>query len=370
MMKLSDIDQNFKLSNALGKDGLVWINARDPRIALYGLFYDVEKGAYYRLPEALAETVSPGVKNLSCHTAGGRIRFCTDSEYVAITAVQKKPSGIMPHMAFLGSSGFDAYVYDSGMYTFCGSFIPPVDRDESYQSVISFEGKKLRDITINFPLYDRVDSLYIGISDNAVLSAAPGYALDKPIVYYGSSITQGGCASRPGTSYEAIISRDLNLDYVNLGFSGSAYAEGQMARYLASLDPCIYVLDYDHNAPNDDLLKKTHWPLYETIRICHPDVPIVFVTRPDQPFLESKREVVRKNKAVILANYNRAIANNDRNIYYIDGNTFFSGYGMSDCTVDGTHPNDLGFYRMAKVIEASLSAIISDLLAVSTVQRQ
>lgn len=370
MMKLSDIDQNFKLSNDLGKDGLVWINARDPRISLYGLFYDVEKGAYFRLPEAVAETVSPGVKCLACHTAGGRIRFCTDSEYVAITALQKKPSGIMPHMAFLGSSGFDAYVFDSGKYVFCGSFIPPVGRDESYQSIISFEGKEMRDITINFPLYDRVDSLFIGISDSAVLCAAPGYALDKPIVYYGSSITQGGCASRPGTSYEAIISRDLNLDYINLGFSGSAYAEQQMAGYLASLDPCVYVLDYDHNAPDDAFLKKTHWPLYETIRSCHPDVPIVFVTRPDQPFLKSKREVVRKNKAIILANYNRAAANGDQHIYYIDGNAFFSGYSMSDCTVDGTHPNDLGFYRMAKVIGASLSAIISDLRAAAAVQRQ
>lgn len=358
-MKLSDIDQNFQLANDLKKEDLVWINARDPRFRLYGVFYNEEREGYFRLPESVAEKVSPGVKSLSRHTAGGRIRFCTDSEYVAIGAVQKKPTGIMPHMAFLGSSGFDAYVFDNGRYTFCGSFIPPVDRGESYQSLLTFEGKELRDITINFPLYDRVDALFIGISRHAALSGAAEYALDKPIVYYGSSITQGGCASRPGTSYEAIISRDLNLDYVNLGFSGSAYAEQPMAEYLSSLDPCVYVLDYDHNAPNDAFLQKTHWPLYETIRLCHPEVPIVFVTRPDQPFLKSKQELVKKNKAVILANYQRAVANKDRHVYYIDGNAFFSGYGLSDCTVDGTHPNDLGFYRMAKVIEATLSDILS-----------
>lgn len=259
-MKLSDIDRNFQLTNDLKKEDLVWINARDSRIRLHGVFYDAEQEGYFRLSENVAEKVSPGVKSLSRHTAGGRIRFCTDSKYVAIGAVQKKPTGIMPHMAFLGSSGFDAYVFDSGRYTFCGSFIPPVDREESYQSLLTFEGKELRDITINFPLYDRVDALFIGISRHASLSGAAEYALDKPIVYYGSSITQGGCASRPGTSYEAIISRDLNLDYVNLGFSGSAYAEQPMAEYLSSLDPCVYVLDYDHNAPNDAFCRKPIGP--------------------------------------------------------------------------------------------------------------
>lgn len=358
-MNLSNIDKNFCLSNDLKKDGLVWIDARDPRISLYGVFYDAKTEAYLRLPESVAGSVSPGVKSLCRHTAGGRIRFCTDSEYIAVAAVQKKPSGIMPHMAFLGSSGFDAYVFDSGKYTFCGSLIPPVDRGDTYQSILSFDRKAHRDITINFPLYDRVDTLWIGISDQASLSAAPGYARKKPIVYYGSSITQGGCASRPGTSYEAIISRELDLDYVNLGFSGSAYAEPEMAEYLASLDPCAYVLDYDHNAPNAEFLQKTHWPLYETIRLRHPKVPILFITRPDHPFLRSKQEIWAANRAVILGNYEKAVEAQDRNIFFLDGNTFFSEYGMSDCTVDGTHPNDLGFYRMAKVIGGTLAEILS-----------
>jgi hypothetical protein len=138
----------------------------------------------------------------------------------------------------------------------------------------------MREITINFPLYSEVNELYIGLMrDSLVLESAP-YRIEKPIVYYGSSITQGGCASRPGNAYEALVTQALGINHINLGFSGNAKGEKEISEYICSLDMSAFVYDYDHNAPDIEHLKNTHERMFKEIRASHKDVPIIIMTRP------------------------------------------------------------------------------------------
>ena len=215
-MNITEIDKNLKVETNIEKAGLVFHNGRETPFKIYGIFHDGEK--YRRIPDSVAENTSPGVRCLASNTAGGRVRFITDSPYVAIKAVL--PHNVLfSHMPLAGVAGFDMYVYENGRYTAERTFVPPYDFENGYELLWdSRDGDKERFITINFPLYNDVYELYIGLKEGSVLKPAPEYSIQKPIVYYGSSITQGGCASRPGSCYQAIISRKYDADYINLGF--------------------------------------------------------------------------------------------------------------------------------------------------------
>ena len=173
------------------------------------------------------------------------------------------------------------------------------------------------------------------------------------MVYYGSSITQGGCASRPGNIYQNILSRELNMDYFCMGFSGSAKVEKEIADYMAGLEMCAFVSDYDYNAPSVEHLERTHFALYEAIRNKNPELPYIMITLPSKGI----NEAVSRRK-IIMESYIKALDRGDKNVYFIDGGSLFAGDEYDNCTVDGCHPNDLGFYRMARGIMPILKEIL------------
>lgn len=339
MNKIMLIDSNFKVKTKSDIENIKFYDINQPPFKIYGIFY--ESGKYRRIPENVAKTVNEGVYGLHANTAGGRVRFKTDSPYIAIHA--EMPSiGKMPHFALTGSAGFDLYIGKENE-KFIASFVPPFDICDGYESVIRFDSSEMRDITVNFPLYSDVSALYIGVSDNAVISPAEPYKFEKPIVYYGSSITQGGCASRPGNSYESIISRRLNADYVNLGFSGSAKAETEIAEYINKTEMSAFVYDYDYNAPTSEHLNETHEKMFRIIRNANPHLPIILLSKPK--FSLNKDDENRLD--IIKTTYMNAIKNGDKNISLNEGRKLMET-AKDDGTVDGCHPNDLGFMSMAK----------------------
>lgn len=312
----------------------------DEPFTVYGVFR--ENGKYRRLPEQIARSVSEGVYDLHVNTAGGRVKFITDSRVIAINA-RMCSIGKMPHFALTGSAGFDLYTGEQEEYY--GSFIPHFDISSGYESELHFETAEEREITINFPLYSGVESLWIGLEEHAAVKKTAGYQYEKPVVFYGSSITQGGCASRPGSSYESIISRALRTDYINLGFSGNAKAEEEISEYISNLDMSVFVYDYDHNAPNLAHLEATHSRMFRQIREKNPDLPVVMLSRPKYRLTQEEQE--RLN--VIRKTYEDALSAGDRNVYLIEGPELMR-YAENEGTVDDCHPNDLGFWSMAKVL--------------------
>ena len=339
MKNIAAVDKNFKVETEIEKSDIRFYDVDNEPFCVYGLIRD--NGKYRRIPESVAKTVNDGVYMLHANTAGGRVRFTTNSRYVAIHAKMEN-IGKMPHFAFSGSAGFDLYVKN----TYTKTFMPPIDIKDGYESVIEFDSRREREITINFPLYSDVIKLYIGLEETAEIKPASPYRNAKPIVYYGSSITQGGCASRPGMSYQSILSRKFNYDYINLGFSGSARAEDEIVNYIKNLEMSAFVLDYDHNAPSPQHLLESHEKMFLAIRKEHPDIPIIMMTRPK--YRLTKDEKARRE--VVLKTYQYALARGDENVYFIDGKAL-TALCKDEGTVDNTHPTDYGFVSMAKGIE-------------------
>lgn len=189
-MKIGEIDRNLAVETRLDIKGLRYRNALEEPFDIYGLYQPRETGVYRRMPEETAEQVSQGVLDLSAHTAGGRIRFRTDSPYVAVKA---KLTGqcFMPHMPLTGSHGLDLYVYDGEADVFKGTFVPPVESPKDFESVLYVYNAGMNEITINLPLYSGISQLYIGLDEKAQVEHGRKYRSRKPILYYGSSITQG-----------------------------------------------------------------------------------------------------------------------------------------------------------------------------------
>lgn len=349
MNDIAKIDKNFEVKKA-DENGIVYYNCLDKPFKIYGLILPDEKEPFFkRMPTSVAKSTSEGVFGLYARTAGGRVRFVTDSQTVAIKATLPQISR-MSHFPLTGSAGFDIYEGTSYFKT----FVPPIDIKDAYSSSVKFPTKKERVITINFPLYSSVSSLKIGLEEGCFIKQAPEYKTAVPVVYYGSSITQGGCASRPGTCYQNIITRELDCDHINLGFSGNAKAEDVMAQYIAGLEMSAFVYDYDHNAPNVEHLKATHEKMFLTIRKANPTLPIIMVSRP-QNNLDCE-EYTRR--AVIMQTYLNAKNAGDNNVYFVDGSVFFDIFGGDNCTVDNCHPNDLGFMCMATSIGEQLKKVL------------
>jgi hypothetical protein len=355
MADKEQMEYTLRFETDFAEKDIVFYDVRREPFSVFGLYDYKGEDAFIRIPDSVARATSDGVLRNSKHSSGGRIRFSTNSPYIVIKA---ELSCVVKHdhMPILGSTGMDLYIDSEADSIFYQSIRPGVNVTEGYTSIVRFDSAKMRKITINMPLYSGLKNVYIGISESASLGSGKKYVNDKPIVFYGSSITQGGCASRPGLCYQNIISRRRNLDFLNLGFSGSARGEETIANYMASLDMCAFVCDYDHNSSIAEL-QKNHSRLYDIIREKHPNLPYIMITRPD---LIHKYDDAYVRRGIVLDSYRRARAMGDEHVYFIDGEGFFMGPDADSCTVDGVHPNDIGFLKMADSIERGLLRALSE----------
>ena len=350
-MDLLKMDKNFRTENA-DIDAYDWYDIQSELFSLHGVYFDENEKIFTRMDKESRESVSAHVGVLATYTAGGRIRFRTNTPYIAIYSTQ--PCALNPNKGTLVNyCGFSYYA--NGV--FCGATCPNpkgiyIDgqREFSYDGVIHVrydivKTEKIYDAEIYFPLYNGVNSIKIGIKKGSMLEKAKPYTYERPVVFYGSSITHGGCASRPGTDYVNKISRMLDCDIMNFGFTGNAKGEENMARYMANIKASVYVLDYDYNAPSVEHLEKTHEPFYKKLREKNPDTPVVFISSPNPRY----RIDGAKRFETIKRTYENAVKNGEK-VALIDGTTFFGENDLGDCTVDGVHPSDLGFDKMTKVI--------------------
>ena len=363
-MKLHEIDKNLAVASNVTEPDLVWYDVQQSPFVICGVRFEEESGRFLRMPEAVAASVSDGVHHLNTHTTGGRVRFRTDSPFIAVRAVTE-PCHPMSHMPLTGQAGFDLYCIRDGKDTYFRTFIPPASWVDGFASGVKTFGE-YTDYTINFPLYHGVKQLYIGLKKDACVHAPTPYRHPAPVVFYGNSITQGGCASRPGNSYQGFLSRRLSTDFINLGFSGSGKGEIPMAEYIASLPMSVLVMDYDSNAPSEAHLRDTYFPFYDLIRKKNPTLPIILVTHPSALHGIYYKTAVdpavwgtfEGRFAIIKDTYDRAVAGGDRNIYFVDGKELYAGDEWDAVTVDGTHPNDLGFLRFAQRLEQTLAPLL------------
>ncbi len=347
---ITKIDKNVFVDTKINKSDIRFFDVNQAPFTVYGVTF--ENGLFRRMPEAIAKTVSNSVEILNKNTAGGKVRIQTDSPYVAIHAEMEYMCNISV-MPFTGSAGFDLYVRENGEDEYVKTFVPPEGAANGYESVIELGNSKMRELTIHFRLYRAGKALYSGVGNDATLLKPTPFAITTPIVFYGSSITHGGCASRPGNAYTAIVARYFDADHINLGLPGSALAEDAIADYIKQLNMSVFIYDYDHNSPSTEHLANTHSRMFKTIRAAQPTLPIVILNRPKYKL--SEEEVVRRN--IIRSTYEEAKQNGDNHVYFID-NDRLTQLCKSEGVVDGTHPNDLGFMSMAQAVIPVLKTIL------------
>lgn len=349
-MDITGIDKNFSVPTEIDRTGLCFYDVEQAPFRVYGT--KMVDGCYRRMPESVATATNNGVREMHTHTAGARVRFVTDSPRIAIRVLI---DGFMlqPRTSVCGSASLDVYV--NGEY--CNTFIPPHDPlavQNGYESVIETHLTEKAEILLHFPLFSSVTRLFVGLEEGSVLEPAAEYTLTKPVVCYGSSITHGACASRPGNCYENILSRTLDCDFLNLGFSGSACGEDAIAHHIATLEMSAFVLDYDHNSPSPAHLGRHHERMFKIIREAQPDLPILMMSRPQPRPTEEERERL----AVVRTTYENALAAGDKNVYFIPGCELMMD-ARNEGLVDNVHPNDAGFLNMARVMAPVLKEMLS-----------
>ena len=367
-MGLKDIDSNFK-NVKTSSENVEWYDPCCGKLSLFGVFYSERDGKFVRMERAVADAVSKKVGLLSSYTAGGRVCFETDSNRVYVKATLPH-GGINHNMTPDLMYGFP--IYDGDTYLGCPAPDSiPMGEEESAtpaqltiateerlltvdDSRATLSSKKNHKITIFMPLYDGVCEMKIGVDKGSYVNPYNPYKREGRVVFYGSSITHGACASRPGNDYISLLSRWLSSDVLNLGFAGNACGEPAMAEYMASLPASAYVMDYDFNAPTPEHLERTHYPFYKILREKNPNTPILMLTRP--PFEYSAE--APKRREIVHATYLKALAEGDKNVAFIDGETLFGKRDRHLCTQDTCHPSDLGFYRMAKKIYPVLKTLL------------
>ena len=352
-MKIEKIDKNFSLREQAHIEGdRAQYNLPHSAFSLYGIFYDEKEKRFVRMDLSIADSVSEGVGTLSRHTAGGRLRFATDSSVFQLT-VKYDFLWLMSHMPLTGSSGFSLFEETENGEVFIKNLAPISSDAKGFTAEIALKGDKVREYILYFPLYNDVKSVTISLDKDAQVKSGKKYREELPILYYGSSITQGGCASRPDHAYQAMIAKRNNIDFINLGFSGSAKGEDIMVDYLAGIECGLFVCDYDHNAPTAAHLKNTHYRLYKRYREKRPSTPILFITRPD---ITGDAEGEERLK-IIYNTYKKAKRRGDKNVYFLSGKSFYGKKNRWDFAVDGCHPTDFGFVKMADKIYKKMISI-------------
>ncbi|TWT64528.1 SGNH/GDSL hydrolase family protein [Rubinisphaera italica] len=332
-------------------DGLAWHDVTGWGVEGRILPDQERKRWFDRLPGSADGSVTGAVWNLSRHSAGMMVRFKTDATAIHVHYKLLSSNLAMPHMPATGVSGIDLYARDANGQWRWVQVARPTSQEIKTQ-LISGLTPGLREYAAYLPLYNGVEFLSIGVPVGSKFESLEPRS--KPIVFYGTSITHGACASRPGMVHTAILGRRFDMPVVNLGFSGNGKMDAEVGDYITQVDAAVYVIDCLPNM-NAQMVEERCVPLVKQIRANKPDTPIVLVEdrRNTNSWILPARDAHHTaNHAALKEAFETLQSESVSNLYYISGDSL---YGTdSDGATDGSHANDLGFFRQADVFEPVL----------------
>lgn len=339
-----------------GRTGLRWVEAKTLRIE--GQAWTDTLAPFDRLPKKAKARVRPPVWSLSRDSAGILVRFKTDATEIHARWSLTRKSLAMPHMPATGVSGLDLYVRHQGRWRWLGVGMPrkfPANEARLTRGLT----EKMREYLLYLPLYNGVTRLAIGVPESAGIQAGQAPRHRLPLVFYGTSITQGGCASRPGMVHTAILGRRLDCQIINLGFSGNGTMDPSIATLMAEIEASAYVIDCLPNMRSDRVRKQLA-PLVKTLRKAHPKTPIILVE--DRSYSNSflVTSAARRNRESRLAlreGFDGLRESGLRGLHLLAGAHLLGDDGEG--TVDSSHPTDLGFHRQAEAFAKILRPLLS-----------
>ncbi len=328
-------------------------------LPLYGKMDEATETRYERLPVALKGVSREPVWNLGKNTAGLYLRFRSNSTSVGLKW-QVLQNTSMNHMTETGIKGFDLYALRDGQWTFVNSARPRLNSTDHEALIIANMDGSAQEFMLFFPLYDGVVDVQIGV-DSLAFVANPEVALPishKPVVCYGTSILQGGCATRPGMAHTNILTRRFNREFINLGFSGNARLDYEIAELIASKEASLIILDFMPNVDVDLILERTE-KFYRIIREKHPETAILFVENPIYPhsvFDQRLKQGIEAKNDALKRVFNALVSGGERNIHLVPALGMIGVDG--EATIDGVHFTDLGYLRYADFLYPYIDAYI------------
>ena len=358
--RIENLDRNFQAQGLTQQStALLWLLHSDRRFTIRGLaWFKENKGSFSRLPHRAQKLVREPVWELAQCPASARICFRSDTTTLAVR-VKNDDAGHMMHMPSSGSNGCILYCGEPGQMRPWASAIPESEGGSFERELFTGVPKKMREFVLYLPSYKALRSLEIGLSSGAKIEKPSAPALSKPVVFYGTSITQGGCANTAGTDFVSTLGRNLNLDVINLGFSGNGKGEPELAQLVSEIDASLYVLDYAGNV-NAQQLKETLPPFVKILRQKRPKTPILIVTNvcfSTYDWRDSTRDELEQRRDVMMEFYLRTRESGDRNIHLADGFSLIP-FGTDGAYVDGVHPTDHGFALMAERLAPAIRMIL------------
>lgn len=326
-----------------------------PPFRVFGAPLFDQTGKMWRLPDELTAQLPREFVDwqLARRCPGARLCFRTDSPVFSIRICFRSINVDIGMSLYAAQSG-NVFVGERQSALYKGLVMPREGYNKPEATGTFHKSAKMEDVTVFLPRNEEITDVFIELEDGAKAEAPTPYHYAKPILFYGSSITEGGCCSMPAVAYNSLLSRWLDADFINMGFSGSAKGEIIMADYLNSIEKSVFVMDYDHNAPSAEHLKATHLPFFRRIREHDPLLPVVFMTKPNFDYDADSAE----RRQIIFDTYQTALDAGDKNVYFLDGETLFGTQDRFACSNDCIHPNDLGMYRMAKELYPVLEKIL------------
>lgn len=311
---------------------------------------------YDRLPAATKGVVRDEIWKLAKHSSGILVHFTSNTTHLYVQWSINVARYSMPHMPSTGVSGVDLYIKDDGKWRWIKNG-RPAQKIENQATLLTNLSAEEREYILYLPLYNAVRDVRIGVDNDAEINGV--VRKEKPIVFYGTSITQGACASRPGMSYPAILGRALDMPIINLGFSGNGRMEPEFMKFFVEIeDAAVFVIDTLPNMSPSDVAERYEQGI-ALLRSRHPQTPIVMVENivyTDSWLIDSRERRQRNSSATIREIFERLSAK-DSNLYYVTGQELLGDDGEG--TVDGTHPNDLGMMRIANHLEPVLRKILN-----------
>lgn len=308
------------------------------------------KSRYDRLPAKAEGIVRDAVWNLSRHSAGISFRFNTDATEIKISYEVGSATLGMTNMPPTGKSGIDLYAFDEGIWKWVDVTRPT---GVATEHTINGLDPGMRSYMAYLPLYNTTKFVKIGLSPEAAFEPIAPRG-EKPVVFYGTSITHGASASRPGMTHPAILGRRLNMPVVNLGFSGNGRMEPEVGALVAEIDAALYVIDCLPNMDGATVAERAE-PLVRQIREIRPDTPILLVE--DRSFtnawiFKARRERHEGNRASLIRAFDSLVSSGVKSLYYLEGDGLLGD--DTEGATDGSHPSDLGFMRQADAFEPAL----------------
>lgn len=350
----SDIDKNFRQKTEAVEKDAKFYNVTEAPLVLEGMPFVNPDGRHCRIPLETAKKMRKNIAWPSVQTAGAVVRFRTDSSRIWIRG---KLDEYYVSNNICVSAGFDIYTGTGSEMRFCGQQVIIKPETENFELGLKLPHPKMQDVSIYLPISCSFFKMEIGVESGAKIKQPTPHRYKKPIVFYGSSITNIGSASRPALLYVSMIGRMLDVPIINMGFSGSCFGEKCVADEIAKLDPLAFVLEYDSNAPDPEFLKNTHEAFFKHFRKHFPKLPVLMISSPYKDYSE---EVAQIRRAIIARTWLNAFEAGDRHVEFIDGETLLAGNSMrEDCSADCCHENDIGARLMAERITDRLKRLIN-----------